>query len=78
MNDQLKRLKEMGLQVGVISGQQQFEDDKVILDSPGKQQIVLLSPEMAITDEDVRQYILTVANRIVCMVVDEAHCVASW
>lgn len=45
--------------------------------SHGKHQILILSPEMAINNDNVRQCIQKLTKRIVCVVIDEAHCIAS-
>ena len=76
MDDQSKRLRDMGLEVAVVSGQ--LQDYHMLTDGPETPQILILSPEMAIDNDNVRQYIQKLAIRIVCVVIDEAHCIASW
>jgi ATP-dependent DNA helicase RecQ len=77
MEDQAERLQQMGLKVALLrSG----VDLQAILETPdkGSYQILLMSPEMALNNEYIRKYIHKMANKITCVVVDEAHCVAAW
>jgi bloom syndrome protein len=76
MADQCKRLQNMGLEVAVVSGQLQNCD--MLTGSHGKHQILILSPEMAINNDNVRQCIQKLAKRIVSVVINEAHCIAFW
>ena len=73
MEDQADRLQQMGLRVCMLRGGM---DHQTTLQSFGKEEphILLMSPEMALSNAQIRQQIQTNANRIVCVVVDEACC----
>ena len=77
MEDQADRLQQMGLRVCMLRGGM---DHQATLQSFGKEEphIQLMSPEMALSNVQIRQQIQKNANRIVCVVVDEAHCVTTW
>lgn len=79
MHDQVKRLSEMGLDVCAI---QSGQDNREILRNieNNQYQIIMTSPEMILNNNEVRRCIQDekVKKRIVSVVIDEAHCIASW
>jgi superfamily II DNA helicase RecQ len=79
MNDQLQRLRMMGLEVdAILSGQDSTSIIKRLKE--GQYQILIMSPEMIISNSAVRSCLQheSVKSRVKCVVIDEAHCIVSW
>ena len=80
MHDQVKRLAEMGLNVCAIQSGQDNREILRNISENNQYQIIMTSPEMILNNNEVRRCIQDekVKRRIVCVVIDEAHCIASW
>jgi superfamily II DNA helicase RecQ len=75
MEDQATHLQEMGISATFMGTNQMDKTiPKQVLE--GKWQVLLVSPELALGQ--FRKLFMAIRNKLVAVVIDEAHCVASW
>ena len=79
MRNQIEAARRMGVQAETInSSNRQDWNDVIGKIEQDKVDILLISPER-LANKEFRNRVLTpIANRIVLLVVDEAHCISDW
>ena len=79
MADQKRRIQEMGLKVELL-GRGQTDPSAFAKVRAGQFQVVLLSPELLLENEEVREALQSgfLEDNIRALVVDEAHCIVNW
>lgn len=79
MVNQVKSLKQRGVSAAILSENPGVDKDMQALSVlPGQYSLLYTAPEAVIDNDKWRQCMLDLGGKIVCIVVDEAHCVSRW
>ena len=84
MIDQVASLRKRGVAVAILSSHdvsdKRFLATSKGLETPGLFSLLFVSPEAVIGDTRWRESLMTypLSERVVALVVDEAHCISKW
>ena len=80
MNDQVRSLTDKGVSAVVAKSGTEMEEDIKTSIVAGKFQIIFTTPELLVTNKEWIDVFRSPSlnQRLVCLVIDEAHCVKKW